>query len=326
MSDIERDWWIFEGTGVPPKELKAIPKAPPWRQFGDVERARFLMDPPEIDLVNAALLLRRPLLITGIPGIGKSSLIHAVARELGLGEVLLWPINTRSKLQNGLFDYDAIGRLQEEERAKKSPATAEKPSRASKEDEAWEHLGKYVKLGPLGEAFLPSDRPRALLIDEIDKSDIDLPNDLLNIFEEGTFEIPVLSRAPWRSVRVQPWSKSGERVEIKEGRVTAKEFPFVVLTSNGERDFPQAFLRRCIRLKMEKPDETKLGNIVAAHLRREASKQGDALIKEFLGLNVKDDLATDQLLNAVFLTTQRKLEFGSNAPPALKDALLKPMK
>jgi len=316
---------LFHGDGeIHP--VAEFPPPPPWRKFDadpierslDLsrlkERPKFQTDKNEVDIINAALHLRRPLLITGKPGVGKSSLIYAVAHELQLGEVLVWPINTRSTLESGLCRYDAIGRLHEENIRK---ARGEGLS----SDDDGQSLGKYIKLGPLGTAFLPAKRPRALLIDEIDKSDIDLPNDLLNIFEEGYFEVPVLSRVAdvWPVVHVQAFDGT-DRVGIKRGRVAVREFPFVVMTSNGERDFPQPFLRRCIRLAIEMPDEAKLKGIIDAHLPGMASEAAD-LIREFLALTQKGDLATDQLLNAVYLTTGLRLGLESNNPQELRKAL-----
>jgi MoxR-like ATPase len=318
---------LFRGDGEvhPPK---TFPSPPPWRTFTTPSRERsldltrlqkrppFQSDPEEIDMVNAALHLRRPLLITGKPGVGKSSLIYAVAHELQLGEVLVWPINTRSTLESGLYRYDAIGRLQEEN-IQKARGEA-----AGDDNDGWRAIGKYIKLGPLGTAFLPSDRPRALLIDEIDKSDIDLPNDLLNIFEDGYFDIPVLSRvADVRSdVRVQPFD-GDDKVSITKGRVAVREFPFIVMTSNGERDFPQPFLRRCIRLEIKAPGPDKLAKIIDAHLD-DSAKEAAALIEHFLRLTQERDLATDQLLNVVYLATGLRLELGASNPEKLRDKLL----
>ncbi|MEO8380194.1 MAG: MoxR family ATPase [Acidobacteriota bacterium] len=325
MAVADDPFTLFHGDGkVHPRER--FPPAPPWRLF-DAEpierppainpprtRPPFLVDEPEIDLVNAALHLRRPLLITGKPGVGKSSLIHAVAHELQLGEVLVWPINTRSTLEAGLYRYDAIGRLQEENLRKERGQTVTK-------DDGDEVLGKYIKLGPLGTAFLPSNRPRALLIDEIDKSDIDLPNDLLNIFEEGSFEIPVLSRVSdfWPTVRVQAFDGK-DKVPVSEGRVAVREFPFIVMTSNGERDFPQPFLRRCIRMQIEPPGFKRLADIVEAHLP-ESGETAKALIDDFLRLLGERDLATDQLLNAVFLATSIPIDLGAKTREKLRESL-----
>jgi MoxR-like ATPase len=251
-------------------------------------------------MVNAALYLRRPLLITGKPGAGKSTLIYSVARELSLGPVLRWNITSRTTLRDGLYQYDALGRLHDYNMERNRP------------------IGDYINLGPLATALLPWKRPRALLIDEIDKADIDLPNDLLNIFEEGYFEIPEVAREQENSsidergganlVRVA--STDGQKVLIPLGRIYCTAFPFVVLTSNGERDFPPPFLRRCLRLYLPTPDEKLLARIVDAHLPldpddpssevRRAERQ--QMIAEFVERGRSGDLATDQLLNAVFMT------------------------
>ena len=175
------DWRIFQGTASPHPGIEDLPLSPSWRQFETKQSrgATFQARKEEIDLVNAALYLRRPLLVTGKPGTGKTSLAYAVARELELGEVLTWSITTRTTLKDGLYNYDAIGRLQDAQSQGKDNV---------------QNIGRYIRLGALGTAMLPSSRPRALLIDEIDKSDIDLPNDLLHIFEEGEFLIPELQR------------------------------------------------------------------------------------------------------------------------------------
>ena len=310
------NWWIYKGTGVPHDGIEKLPPPPSWRQFtgtilqeptslssenGQIERhlgkgargAAFQANDEEIELVNAALYLRRPLLITGKPGSGKSSLAHAVAYELKLGPVLHWSITTRTTLkEGGLYQYDAIGRLQD----------------ASLKKDGVPDIGRYVRLGPLGTALLPTHRPRVLLIDEIDKSDIDLPNDLLNIFEEGYFDIPELARLPNDSKRVSvmPYgaNQESEKVLIENGRVQCAAFPFIVLTSNGERDFPPAFLRRCLRLIMQPPDKEKLTKIVEAQLDSRVLAQAMPLIETFLSRRAKGDLATDQLLNAIYLSSR----------------------
>ncbi len=122
------------------------------------------------------------------PG-GQEHPAHSVAYELGLGNVLRWSIVSRSTLQDGLYHYDAIARLQDVQIAAQGGFGS-----AAGSPGAVESIGSYVRLGPLGTALLPSDVPRVLLIDELDKSDIDLPNDLLNVLEEGEFAIPELER------------------------------------------------------------------------------------------------------------------------------------
>ncbi len=320
------DWRLFRGDGV--ARHVEMPPAPPWRRFGGGEQtvsggeqavpggeqtasggeqavpggeqapsasgpagpaAPYLISPEHADVVNAALHLRRPLLVTGSPGTGKSSLARAVAHEMGLGEVLRWPVNSRSTVQDALYRYDAIGRLRE---------TALTRDR----DEAEPDIGSFVRLGPLGTALVPNERPRVLLVDELDKGDVDLPNDLLTVFEEGEFEIPELARLPEdQSVVDVLTARAGERATVRRGRLVCEEFPVVVITSNGERDFPPAFLRRCVRLELPTPDEGRLRAIVTAHLGDDALEEVDQLLEAFLRRRAARELATDQLLNAVFL-------------------------
>ncbi|HEY1353636.1 MAG TPA: MoxR family ATPase [Ktedonobacteraceae bacterium] len=306
------EWWIFRGTGEPHPDIDTkLPEPPNWRTFATrngqeqrqpvelrlgpgVSGSRFVADEHEKAVINAALYLRRPLFVTGKPGSGKSSLAYAVAHELELGPVLCWPITSRVTLHDGLYQYDAIGRLQE------ASLTSQAPD-----------IGQYIRLGPLGTALLPASRPRVLLIDEIDKSDIDLPNDLLHVFEEGAYDIPELARMARQSAHTQvvavlPYDGSDDqdRVPIQAGKVRCTAFPFIVLTSNGERQFPPAFLRRCLQLDMRYPDEQKLRDIVRAHLGPQIFPQAEELIANFLARRTRGDLATDQLLNALYLTTQ----------------------
>ena len=164
-------------------------------------------------------------------------------------------------------------------------------------------IGDFLELGPLGTALLPTARPRALLIDEIDKSDIDLPNDLLNALEEGEFHIPELARSKEQIVEVRAFGEN-EKFPISNGHIRCKEFPFVIMTSNGEREFPAPFLRRCLRLTMPEPDVSLLEKIVTAHLGPEIAAQSATMVKEFADRSKGTALATDQLLNAVFIVTR----------------------
>ena len=181
-------------------------------------------------------------------------------------------------------------------------------------------IGRFIELGPLGTALLPIDWPQALLIDEIDKSDLDLPNDLLNIFEQGEYSIPELARArlkkPEDGVRVRRWGSQRER---------CKHFPFVVMTSNREREFPPAFLRRCIRITIKEPNDTMLGSIVESHFDEGTRTSARELINQFLDNRRNKELATDQLLNAVYLILGSNQRFADNDKKYLLEKLYQPI-
>jgi len=339
------DWRIYLGDGSSHDDIDRLPLPPPWRTYdggpvitpefgpddaagrrlgGAGQASAYRADENVVRMVNAALYLRRPLLVTGKPGTGKSTLAYSIAYELKLGPVLSWPITSRSALSDGLYQYDALGRLQE--------ANLQQLMPGSGTPDAVQDVGQFIRLGPLGTALLPQARPRVLLIDELDKSDIDLPNDLLHVFENGSYDIGELARLPDGQSRARVFTTDvdprtadrGSRVPIDRGRVTCRAFPVVVITSNAEREFPAAFQRRCMRLTIQPPDRAKLAAIVAAQLGAEAAEQAGPIIARFLDRRERSDLATDQLLNAIYFATS-----GAQVPGAsfegLENELLSPL-
>jgi MoxR-like ATPase len=301
-------WELFTGDGIPhrarPEEAawKQIPPLRPWRQREAGEAPVFDMPDGLADAVNAALHLRRPLLLSGGPGSGKSTLVDLIAAELELGKVLRWHITSKSTLTEGLYEYDALGRLH---------ATQTTGQQAGASSVALEN---FVTLGPLGTA-LAATHVRAVLIDEIDKSDLDLPGDLLNVMENGQFLIPVLARAKSdRPFRVRGAGGGDARYEVDEDGVVRREhFPVIVFTSNGERAFSPPFLRRCIRFEMPAPGKDRLARIVALHLGDvAASAENDAITAFAERLGRHDPLAINQILEFVSLVT-------GDAPPGSEE-------
>ncbi|ADP80950.1 AAA family ATPase [Pseudofrankia inefficax] len=314
-------WWIFRGTGrpMPPDERdRRWPPPPPWRTFdggpdlppppsdGQEAQRRLgsgatkQLTTEHLSVINAALHLRRPLLVTGGPGSGKSTLAYLIARELGLGRVLRWPITSRTTMRSGLYEYDAIGRAQ---------AVVESGAGAAA-DRSVPPIGDFVHLGPLGTALLPRAHPRVLLVDELDKSDYDLPNDLLTILEDGEFDLPELVRVRNHEPETMVYTADrGDMAPIRDGIVRVHEFPIIVVTSNGEREFPAAFLRRCVRLDVPEPDTDALVDLVAAHFP-EGDGQHRRIVEQFVARRQQGMLAADQLLNAAHLLTSGALDGG----------------
>ncbi|AMW27648.1 AAA family ATPase [Arthrospira platensis] len=186
-----------------------------------------------VEAVNLAIILQRPLLLQGEPGCGKTKLAQAVAYELGL-PYLCWTIKSTSRAQDGLYTYNNLARLRDSQLLGLGQITDPEEIRRIKDPKT------YVELGKLGEAFL-SDKTTVLLIDEIDKADIDFPNDLLLELDEKRFTIP----------------------ETKKEK-TAKHPPIILITSNQERDLPDAFLRRCLFHYIQFPNKERLIEIIIA--------------------------------------------------------------
>ena len=178
-------------------------------------------------IVNVAIALEKPLLLKGEPGTGKTMLAAAIAQSLGK-PLIVWNIKSTTKAQDGLYTYDVLQRLYD--------------SQFQKEDIA--EIKRYIKLGKLGEAFA-ADWQTVLLIDEIDKADLEFPNDLLWELDKMEFHI----------------NETGEQIR-------ARQRPIVIITSNAEKELPDAFLRRCIFHYIAFPDAAMMRQIVRVHFEQ----------------------------------------------------------
>jgi len=201
----------------------------------------YLPDDDLKEAVNLAILLKRPLLVTGEPGCGKTRLARAVAYELKL-RCLTWPVKSTSRAVDGRYLFDTIGRLRDAQLASSRHLKAEEREHIL---ERVDDPSKYIRWGVLGKAFR-SNEPTVVLIDEVDKADIDFPNDLLLELDERYFTV----------------EETGEEIRAKEGAE-----PIVFITSNRERDLPDAFLRRCLYYHIPFPSQERLTEIVHLHFR-----------------------------------------------------------
>ena len=294
----KKDWWVYQGD----KALDEV-ITPPWRKKeskneNEEERDTFVPLSQElVEAVNAAIHLARPLLVTGEPGIGKSSLAKSIAKNLNT-ELLHWQINSRSLVKEALYTYDALSRLQDIQMGNLSP------------------IENYLKLTSLGSAFV-SNQAVVVLIDELDKSDSDLPNDLLHIFEEQEFEIAELKRMKFEDGEEPKIENSLEKQKAKpipEGKVICKKFPIIIMTSNGEQEFSPAFLRRCISVEMklqEGKEVEQLSKIVESHFPdKVGNAEVEKIVKSFVELKKEGLRSNDQLLNALYLIVNNNKEIN----------------
>jgi MoxR-like ATPase len=208
----------------------------------------YVISEPLKNAVNVAIALKRPLLIRGEPGTGKTLLAHSIANGLEK-QLIIWNIKSTTKAQEGLYVYDTVQRLND--------------SRFGGSDVS--DIKQYIKLGKLGQAFVSPEQV-VLLIDEIDKADLEFPNDLLNELEEMSFYIP----------------------ETNES-ITANHRPIVVITSNAEKELPDAFLRRCIFHYIEFPNQELMEEIVKVHFPDIKDNLLREALKAFYKLREIDD-------------------------------------
>ncbi|MBR9768350.1 MAG: AAA family ATPase [Paracoccaceae bacterium] len=242
--------------------------------------------------VNAAVLLERPLLIKGEPGTGKTELAKQVASALGL-ELIEWNIKSTTKAQQGLYEYDAVSRLRDSQLG----------------DERVRDVGNYIRKGKLWTAF-EADQKVVLLIDEIDKADIEFPNDLLQELDKMAFHV----------------YETGETV-------AAKNRPVVIITSNNEKELPDAFLRRCFFHYISFPDQDTMRQIVKVHYPDIKEQLLTTALTQFYEIREQQGLkkkpSTSEVLDwlklllAEDLTPEDLKRDAGNLLPKLHGALLK---
>ncbi|HAT87764.1 AAA family ATPase [Cohaesibacter gelatinilyticus] len=243
--------------------------------------------------VNAAIALERPLLIKGEPGTGKTVLAQEVANALD-APMIEWNIKSTTKAQQGLYEYDAVSRLRDSQLG----------------DERVKDIANYIRKGKVWDAFVSDKRP-VLLIDEIDKADIEFPNDLLQELDRMEFHV----------------YETGERIK-------AKQRPIIIITSNNEKELPDAFLRRCFFHYIKFPDEETMHDIVEVHFPDIKSRLLQQALSSFYSIRevpgLKKKPSTSELLDWIKLLVNEDIDLetlretdSKKAIPPLHGALLK---
>ena len=244
-----------------------------------------------IESVNASIKLEKPLLIKGEPGTGKTKLAEEIAQKIGT-TIFKWNIKSTTKANQGLYEYDAVTRLRDSQLG----------------DPKVKNIQNYIRKGVLWQAFEANEKP-VLLIDEIDKADIEFPNDLLQELDTMEFFVYETSQT-----------------------ISAKKRPIVVITSNNEKDLPDAFLRRCFFHYINFPDVDTLKKIVKVHYPNIKKNVLNTALKSFLTLRetpgVKKKPSTSELIDWIKLLLADDLEIEdlnsqNNILPPLYGALLK---
>ena len=242
--------------------------------------------------VNASITLERPLLVKGEPGTGKTELARQIAESLSL-PIIEWNIKSTTKAQQGLYEYDAVSRLRDSQLG----------------DERVKNIKNYIKKGKIWEAFEANSKA-VLLIDEIDKADIEFPNDLLQELDKMEFFV----------------YETGETI-------SAANRPIVIITSNNEKELPDAFLRRCFFHFIKFPEKEILEEIVNVHFPKVKKNLLDAALNQFFEVRavpgLKKKPSTSEMLDWLKLLLVEELEAddlkmdGKNILPKLHGALLK---